>query len=386
VVTDPQQAREVIAQGKLAVSLGYEFSNLWFCRVTFNLDGSENRECDRDSIDAEIDRAWNLGIRNVFPYHDIDSSLGGTGIFSSVLNYVGFTDTGSFWKTYDCPDGGDGDSYFYAAGAVLETAPLSMFNDPFTQAITDAGGLLGLPVYGNERQCNARTVTDLGAYAINRMMKKGFVIHIDHGEILSKQYLLDEGAKTTPNYPHPSGHGAQGGLSMAQAEQMIRQGGIIYPALPNGAEWVDFRDRLKPVWDASGTTRPFAIGYGADANGLRELPGARGAGADPVRYPFTLFSGPDWSGPEFTGLSPMLVEMLNIPGGRAWDINQDGMYHYGMVPDIIEEIRIEGDGEALSTLYRSAEAYLQLWEQTLAASANARAQNLPVPTVLPQAP
>ena len=386
VVLSPQEAREVIAEGKLAVMLGYEFPNIWFCRVTFNPNGSENRECDEASVDAEIDRAWDLGIRNVFPYHDVDSSLGGTGIFSSVLNYVGFSDTRGFWKTYDCPDGGVGPTYFYNAGAEMEAAPPNPALDDAITAITSVTGGT-VPVYPSGRQCNARTVTDLGAYAINKMMKKGFVIHIDHAELLSKQYLLDEGAKTTPNYPHPSGHGAQGGLTTAQAEQLIRQGGIIYPALPNGAGWAAFKDRLEAVWTASGTSRPIAIGYGADANGLRTLPGPRGASSDPVLYPFTLFSGPDW-GPQFAaaGIQPLQVDMLSIPGGRAWDINQDGMYHFGMVPDIVEEIRIEAGRDGLDTFYRSAEAYLQMWEQVQAASADARARNLPVPTVLPTPP
>ncbi len=377
IVTTPAEARAVIAQGKLAVSLGYEFSNLFFCRVTFNPDGSENSDCTREDIDREIDLAWELGIRNVFPYHDVDSALGGTGIFSSVLNYVGFTDTRGFWKTYDCPDGGEGPTYFYDAGAVMESASLTQFNDPFTQALIDAGAGT-LPVYPPGRQCNARTVTELGRYAIDKIMKKGFVLHIDHAELLSKQYMLDEAARLSPAYPMVSGHGGHGGISIAQAQQMIRQGGIIYPALPNGADYAAFVDKLRPVWDAAGTNRPFAVGYGADANGLRTLPGPRGAGSEPVEYPFTLFSGPDW-GPQFAaaGIAPLEVEMLQIPGGKAWDMNEAGMYHYGLVPDIVEEVRIEGGREALDALYNSAEAYLRMWEQTLQAAEDARRQPSP---------
>ena len=38
---------------------------------------------------------------------------------------------------------------------------------------------------------------------------------------------------------------------------------------------------------------------------------------------------------------------------------------YGMVADYVEEIRLEGGREALDALYQSAEAYLQMWEQTV---------------------
>ena len=53
------------------------------------------------------------------------------------------------------------------------------------------------------------------------------------------------------------------------------------------------------------------------------------------------------------------------------------MSHYGLVADFVEEVRIEGGQEALNALYNSAETYLQMWEQTLEASASA--QQLPSP-------
>lgn len=377
IVKDPAEARAVIAEGKLAVVPGLEFSNLFHCRVQFLPDGSETSDCTREDIDRELDEAWALGVRQVFPYHDVDSALGGTGIFSSVLNYVGFTDTHGFWKTYACEDGGEGPTYFYEAGAVMETASLTQFSDPITQAIIDnAGGVL--PVYGPGRQCNARTVTDLGKYAIDKIMKKGFVLDIDHAEIKSKQYMLDEGKKLSPNYPMVSGHGGHGGISNAQAEQMIRQGGIISPALPNGKDFAAFVQKLKPIWQNSGTTRPFSVGYGADSNGLRTLPGPRGMDSEAIKYPFTLFQGPGW-GPQFAaaGIAPLKVDRLAIPGGKTWDMDEEGMSHYGLVADIVEEVRIEGGQEATTALYNSAEAYLQMWEQTVQSSL--AAQKTPSP-------
>jgi hypothetical protein len=377
IVKNPAEARAVIAEGKLAVVPGLEFSNLFRCNVRYLPDGSEIHGCTREDIDRQIDEIWELGIRAVFPYHDVDSALGGAGIFSSVLNLVNFYGTGGFWRTYPCDDGGEGPGFFYTAGAVMESAPLTQFNDPISQAlIGNAQGLL--PVYGPGRQCNARTVTDLGRYAINKIMKKGFTIDIDHAEIRSKQILLDEGARTNPAYPMISGHGGHGGISNAQAQQILRQGGIIYPSVQNGVGYQAFLEKLKPIWASSGTAREIAIGYGADATGLANLAPPRGAGSEGIRYPFTLFQGAGW-GPQFAaaGIEPLTVEMLSIPGGQSWNMDEVGMAHYGLVADIVEEIRIEGGEEAISTLYRSAETYLQLWEQTLAAAADAQA--LPTP-------
>ena len=377
IVKSPTEARAVIAEGKLAVIPGLEFSNLFHCRVQFLPGGGETSDCTKAQIDKEIDASWDLGVRQLFPYHDVDSALGGTGIFSSVLNYVGFADIHGFWKTYPCEDGGQGPKFLYEAGAVAETATLTQFSNPISQAIISfANGQL--PVYGPGRQCNARTVTDLGKYAINKIMKKGFVFDIDHAEIKSKQYMLDEAAKLTPSYPMISGHGGHGGINIEQAKQIIRQGGIIYPALPNGKDFAAFIQRLKPIWDASGTTRPFAVGYGADSNGLRTLPGPRGAGTVAIKYPFTLFQGPGW-GPQYAaaGIAPLKVDMLAIPGGKSWNMDEQGMSHYGLVADIVEELRIEGGEQATTALYNSAEAYLQLWEQTLQSAADARTKPTP---------
>ena len=373
IVKDPAEARAVIADGKLAVIPGLEFSNVFHCSVVFNPDGSETDGCTKEDIDREIDEVWDLGVRQIFPYHDVDSALGGTGIFSSALDYVGFTGTHGFWKTYDCPNV----DYLYVAGAVMESANITQFTDPITSAIMQyANGVL--PIYGPGRQCNARQVTDLGKYAIDKIMKKGFVFDIDHAELASKQYMLDQGAKTTPNYPMISAHGGHGGITTAQAEQIVRQGGLVYPALPNGKDYESFLQTMKPIWERSGTSRPLAIGYGADSNGLRNLPGPRGAGTQPIQYPFTLFQGPGW-GPQFAAnsIAPVTVGELSIPGGKTWNMDEEGMSHYGLVADIVEEIRIEGGEEATTALFNSAEAYLQMWEQTLAASANAR--TLPSP-------
>ncbi|HZP11920.1 MAG TPA: hypothetical protein VFB36_05820 [Nevskiaceae bacterium] len=375
IVSNPTEARAVIAEGKMAVIPGLEFSNIFHCNVVFNPDGSETDGCTKEQIDREIDEVWDRGVRAVFPYHDVDSALGGTGIFSSALNLVGFAGTHGFWKTYACDDGGEGDKWFYAAGTPMESAPLTGPLGPVGQMLVDlAAGRL--PIYGPGRQCNARGVTELGKYAIDKIMKKGFTLDIDHAEVSIKQYMLDQGAKTTPNYPMISAHGGHGGISNAQVVQIYKQGGIVYPAIENGKDMVGYMNRLKPLFQQSGSTRTFAMGYGADSNGLRNLPGPRGAGTTPIEYPFTLFRGPGW-GPQFSGVEPVTVDELSIPGGQSWNMDEVGMAHYGLVADIAEEIRIEGGQDAVDAFYNSAEMYLEMWEQTLAASQNARTLPLP---------
>ncbi len=105
----------------------------------------------------------------------------------------------------------------------------------------------------------------------------------------------------------------------------------------------------------------FGYGFGADTNGMGSQAVARPADATPVMYPFTLFRGDGW-GAEFAGVEPITFDRHRA-GERVFDVNTEGMAQYGLVADFVEEVRLEGGEEAIRDLYRSAEAYLQMWER-----------------------
>lgn len=357
IVTDPQQARAAINDGKLAVVLGIEISHLFNCRVTQPGGLFEVAGCTEADIDRELDRLYALGVRQMFPIHEYDNAFGGNGIFDGLfLNIGNFLDTGSFWQTYNCPE----DDYFFKAGAEMDTA-LPAPLDPLTELLTQiTQGLL--PVYPSGPQCNARWMTSLGRYAMERLMEKKIIIEVDHLELEMKTQLLDMAGARTPPYPLVSTHGGQGGVSMEQARRLLAGGGLLYPNKGNGIKFVEQLERLRTV---AAPDHLFAMGYGADMNGLATQSPPRGAGSEPVRYPFTLFSGPGW-GRQFDGVQPVIFEQTGVPeGGRYWDINAEGLAHYGMIADWVEEVRIEGGETAIRDLYNSAELYLQVWERTL---------------------
>lgn len=372
IVRSPAEARQVINDGKLAVVAGLEFSNIFYCNVTFDPLGNETSGCDQARIDQQINEAWDLGVREVFPYHDVNSSLGGTGIFNGdVLNLVGFYGTRRFWETEDCPNGGEGDTYFYSAGAIMTTAIPGTGSDPLSQAILPL--LQGtLPVYKpGVRQCNKRGMTTLGEYAMQKIMEKGFIIDIDHASLKAKQKMLDMANAQTPRYPLVSAHGGHGGITVLQAKNILANKGLIYPFKPNGEGHVGFVNQLRPLWNETRPGEPIAVGYGMDANGIADRAAARGAGSEPVTYPFTLFQGEDWNDPMFAGIAPVTFNLQTHPeSGKTWHIDEVGTAHYGMVADYVEEIRLEGGKDALKALYQSAEAYLQMWEQTVCRGAN----------------
>jgi hypothetical protein len=55
-------------------------------------------------------------------------------------------------------------------------------------------------------------------------------------------------------------------------------------------------------------------------------------------------------------------------GTRVYDLNQDGVAHYGLYPDWIEDIRLVAGQQALDDMANGAEAYLQLWQRAQAAA------------------
>jgi hypothetical protein len=70
-----------------------------------------------------------------------------------------------------------------------------------------------------------------------------------------------------------------------------------------------------------------------------------------VTYPFTSYGG------DVTMQEPQL-------GNRTVDFNTEGMIHLGLMPELIEDAIRDGVTEAdLEPLFRSAEAYLRMWER-----------------------
>jgi hypothetical protein len=77
---------------------------------------------------------------------------------------------------------------------------------------------------------------------------------------------------------------------------------------------------------------------------------------NPVRYPFQ-------------GLGGVTVHR-QVSGERVYDINVDGVAHYGLYPDWIEDLRRLAGDAIVQDMARGAEAYLLTWERALGIEAN----------------
>ena len=96
----------------------------------------------------------------------------------------------------------------------------------------------------------------------------------------------------------------------------------------------------------------WGIGYGADMNGFGAQGRPRTGATNPVGYPFKSFDG------------KVTIDKLRS-GERVYDINVDGVAHYGLYPDWVQDLRMIAGDEIVEDLARGSESYLQMWERAV---------------------
>jgi hypothetical protein len=203
-----------------------------------------------------------------------------------------------------------------------------------------------MPAYPAGLQCNAKGLTPLGAYLIKRLMANHMLIEMDHMSEWARESVLRIAKRR--NYPLVSSHTGTGGLwTPKQLRLIYRLGGMA-------AARADTAPELAAKIGELGTYRSkrhfFGVGLGTDTGGFSSLPGPRpDASQTPVTYPFrALFCN--------------VRLQREQSGGRTFDLNTDGVAHYGLIPDLLADMQQHGGGPAVRSQFRSAEAYLQMWE------------------------
>ncbi|WP_284580826.1 discoidin domain-containing protein [Streptomyces sp. 2P-4] len=325
IVTDSEQAREVVKQGKLAVVLGVETSEPFGCKQILDI-----AQCSREDIDRGLDELHRLGVRSMFLCHKFDNALCGVrfdeGALGTAINVGQFLSTGTFWQTEQCT-GPQHDN------------PIGLAAAPSAQKQLPAG--VSMPSYSAEARCNTRGLTELGEYALRGMMKRKMMLEVDHMSVKAAGRALD----ILESESYPGVISSHSWMDMGWLERLYRLGGFATGYM-NGAE--SFSAEAKRT-DALREKYGVGYGFGTDMNGVGGWPAPRGADTpNPVRYPFRSTDGGS-------------VIDRQTTGQRTWDLNTDGAAHYGMVPDWIEDVRIVGGQEVVDDLFKGAESYLRTW-------------------------
>jgi hypothetical protein len=93
----------------------------------------------------------------------------------------------------------------------------------------------------------------------------------------------------------------------------------------------------------------FGFGFGSDVNGFGSQGGPREGGN--TEYPFQGFGG--------------VTVHQQQSGTKTYDFDVDGVAHYGLYPDWIEDLRALGGDAIIEDMSKGTEAYLQMWERAI---------------------
>jgi microsomal dipeptidase-like Zn-dependent dipeptidase len=343
IAYSPQEARQIIQSGKLAVVLGIEVDKLFGCG---------KNQCDAATVDAQLDKYYGLGVRHLIPVHFADNAFGGYAL-----------------------GGGTEKILFGVNSMAANEGGLTSFEEPKEEGCS--------PTFA--QQCNQRTLTALGGQLITSMMNRGMIIDIDHmGMKTTDSVLVLTSAR---HYPVIGGHtgfvatampgkSSERDKSDAWLMTMKEYGGMVSVGLspsetpayqsswsaqvPNDCpetskSWA--QSYLYAV-DKMGGPDTAAVGLATDQF-LNDMLGPRFDGHCPtqngrVAYPFTTRTG---------------VKLdKSVAGKREFDYNNEGLAHFGLLADFVQDLKNVGlTNRDLEPLFRSAEGYIRLWERSVAA-------------------
>jgi hypothetical protein len=338
LVYNPEQARRVIERGRMAVLIGIESSNLFGCSERLDVP-----QCTRRDIDRGIRSARRAGVRTVFPMHWTDNAFGGAalegggrGVFINILERF---QTGHYFRTGPCPEPGQGETM-----GTLSAFELTFLANYFPAAKPIAQE--PFPVYPAGTQCNAKGLTSLGVYLIKRLMANHMLIEMDHMSEVARETVLRMAVRH--RYPLVSSHTGTGGYwTPDQLRLLYRLGGMAAARADTAPALAARIDELRGY---RSRRHFFGVGLGTDTGGFSSLPGPRpDASQSPLTYPFKA-------------LYCNVHLQRQHSGTRTFDLNTDGVAHYGLIPDLLADMQQHGGGPALRSLFLSAEAYLRMWQ------------------------
>src|SRR2546429_5740167 len=142
-----------------------------------------------------------------------------------------------------------------------------------------------------------------------------------------------------------SSPGTGGRRTAAQLRRLYALGGLA-SARPATAP-----ELARTIFRFKGYVSPshyFCVGLGSDTGGFNATPGPRSdARAHPLRYPFASYDR-------------KVRFVRERSGRRVFDLNTDGVAHYGLFADLLGDIQRQPSTRVpLRPLFHSAEAYLQ---------------------------
>ena len=364
IVTDPFQARRVINAGKLAVVMGLEVSLPFDCRERMGAP-----QCTVQDIEAGLVEVYAMGVRQMELLNKFDNALGGVtgddGQFGLLANNGNRLETGHTWKMGPCEEPEKHDDHDHRhdktqVNAADSGAPVG--RDAIFGAVLHASGQSGVSqVYGPGPHCNVIGLSDLGRGAIDGLIKRGMIFDPDHMSARARKESIEHLALR--RYSGVISSHSWGDNPTYRA--ILRLGGVVTPtdagsetaptSVPGPGSDNSFVRDWRLLRGYADPRFVFGLGFGSDINGFSRQAAPRNPDeSNDVDYPFRALGG--------------AVVHQQRSGEQVYDVNTDGVDHYGLYPDWVEDNRVAAgrDGAALLTdVQRATEAYLQMWERAI---------------------
>ena len=421
IAYSPQDARRIIEAGRLAVVLGVEVDSLGNWRTPKALP--HDAEKARLEIRRELKRLYDRGVRLITPIHNTDNAFGGTAVWSRFCETLNKHITGEGYKVasasgveYRLEDEAHG-----LLGRLIELLVrmrLLALVRLLRRLVVGKRGwrrphfltkhlfckprpwITGRPTSARG-QANTRALTAHGQTLITEMMRLGIIIDIDHMSQRAADQTL--GLAESFRYPVVATHTMFRDLAWSAAEtsdvqkvasewlhtsdtveRIGKLGGMVAPMLSQG-DVKSFRPRgggPSPVPnDCAGSSKSWAqaylyavekmggegVGLGTDINGLAYLPSPRFG--DHAAQALVGDACREGERKKQIKLQDTRVDYhgslkQSRVGEHAFDINTDGVAHYGMLPDFLQDLQNIGLTEQhLAALCSSAEYFVYMWEK-----------------------
>jgi microsomal dipeptidase-like Zn-dependent dipeptidase len=227
----------------------------------------------------------------------------------------------------------------------------------------------------------------MGKTLLREAMKRGMLIDVDHMSAKSRAEALEIFKRY--DYPPVSGHTGfvdiskgekrhEGNLTAAEVETIRSLGGMISVIPAQGSideidTWRGGSIVIEHVSGATSNTLAQAylyavdkmsgapVGLGTDLNGFAgSLRPRFGKEAGTLRADTTNLPNNALTYPFVSPVTGIILDKSKI-GERAFDFNEDGLAHVGMLPDLIADLKAMGvPDEKLAPLMNSAEGYVSV--------------------------
>ncbi len=454
------EARQAISQGKMAVLLAIEVDSLCnvgkdYCEGYDSCDEGRKNDTELDkklnAIEYLLDKYYDMGIRTIFPVHGINNGYGGAWLYVNMVWDLGNKIMrGNFYDIELSPD----PRVTYKETGIEYTAAQQQLVDFLSGIQVDLPYAPEIPPYDPNNlkdmgfapkgHANGQGLTMTGDWLIRQLIKRGFVVEVDHmsnktvngalkilwdnkypGIVATHGGITDieppdvEGgtheqldiprmimimqlgglfsehlAGRAPSYAGPAMYGNEfcfldylrcminlsnrskdnpgavdelnngndpnvsiKGYFRYHVRKVIKDGKEVYEEYPYKVptSWYNMNDDpADDLWLGQPMT--------TDVNGACSLPQADKTATQPV-----VAYDPDGFGVLYPGLynesavDPSKVRFKRqVTGKRTFDINKEGMSHYGLMPDEIKFRQAQDPNLRLDSFFSGAEAYLRM--------------------------